>query len=308
MIASPRVLLFHDGALGDVLLSLPCIIVVKQDSSFLHIAARDDVGRLLRAVGIADEVSSAGSSRYASLFTGQADEQAAEFLSRFNQAVVFTIYRESGFLRSMERLLPVGVIITLPPAGGNIHVSEFRSGQCRGAEAAPISPLLCVPSCYQEPAMDMLSRNGYMRGKRFIAIHPGSGGAAKCWPLERYLAVAERSAALFDAVVLWFTGPVESDELKERIEGFARSTGGIHAVDLELVAVAALLSQCDLYLGNDSGMSHLAAAAGCPVIALFGPTDPDLWRPVGPKTRVIRSASLAEIEVDNVLAEIRRIV
>jgi len=61
--------------------------------------------------------------------------------------------------------------------------------------------------------------------------------------------------------------------------------------DLPLPLLAAILSRCRLYVGNDSGVTHLAAAVGVPTVAIFGPTDPDVWAPRGPGVRVVRAAT-----------------
>jgi ADP-heptose:LPS heptosyltransferase len=71
--------------------------------------------------------------------------------------------------------------------------------------------------------------------------------------------------------------------------------------------LAAVLARAGLYVGNDSGVSHLAAAAGCPTVALFGPTDPALWSPVGPRVRAIRSrtGAMDGLAIDEVLGIVR---
>jgi ADP-heptose:LPS heptosyltransferase len=74
----------------------------------------------------------------------------------------------------------------------------------------------------------------------------------------------------------------------------------------DLVGLAALLTTAGAYVGNDSGVTHLAAAVGAPVVALFGPTDVDVWGPRGRNVSIIRAAkrttqSLAEVEVDTVM-------
>jgi ADP-heptose:LPS heptosyltransferase len=63
----------------------------------------------------------------------------------------------------------------------------------------------------------------------------------------------------------------------------------VHARDLPARVLGAVLAHAGLYVGNDSGVSHLAAAWGAPVLALFGPTDPAQWAPVGPRVKVLRA-------------------
>ncbi len=116
----------------------------------------------------------------------------------------------------------------------------------------------------------------------FIAIHPFSGSAQKNWPLEMFQEVAAKSPL----TVEWAAAP-----------------DGTHRFQ-NLGDVAVWLASARLYLGNDSGISHLAAAVGTPVIALFGPTDPRVWAPRGPAVKILQmdSASVARV-VDSVADE-----
>jgi ADP-heptose:LPS heptosyltransferase len=117
----------------------------------------------------------------------------------------------------------------------------------------------------------------------FLAIHPGSGSPSKNWPAQRFASFvqARESAAPWLLVI----GP--GDE--EATSPLAALPGAVPVRDLPLRPLGALLSQAALYLGNDSGITHLAAAAGAPTLALFGPTDPTTWSPLGPHVEVLRS-------------------
>ena len=129
---------------------------------------------------------------------------------------------------------------------------------------------------------------------RFLAIHPGAGSPDKAWPLERFVRVAADSGL----ACLWLKGPAESG-----LEPPSDAAQSAVADDLPLGVVLALLLRATAYLGNDSGISHLAGGAGTPSVVLFGPTDPMVWRPVGDHVRVLRgtSGSTGSIEVGEVL-------
>jgi ADP-heptose:LPS heptosyltransferase len=71
-----------------------------------------------------------------------------------------------------------------------------------------------------------------------------------------------------------------------------------------LLEVARHLQQCMCYLGNDSGITHLAAMLGVPTVAIFGPTDPAIWRPMGPSVKVIHEGALEDVSVDFVMQAI----
>ena len=84
--------------------------------------------------------------------------------------------------------------------------------------------------------------------------------------------------------------------------------GACVARDLPLRVLAALLARAGAYVGNDSGVTHLAAASGAPTIALFGPTDPRVWAPLGPRRRGRRAASTMDaIAVEEVVAAVARV-
>jgi ADP-heptose:LPS heptosyltransferase len=113
--------------------------------------------------------------------------------------------------------------------------------------------------------------------ENFAAIHPFSGSAKKNWPLESFREVAAR----LEMPVKWSAGPEETLD---------------HAVRFDdLYTLACWLSTARVYLGNDSGISHLAAAVGTPVVAIFLTTDPGIWAPRGPRVTVLREPSVDEV-------------
>ncbi len=137
----------------------------------------------------------------------------------------------------------------------------------------------------------MLSDAGY-RDIRvpLIAMHPGSGGTRKCWPLGHFFGLAERLEKGDNPFFVIFSGPAENGIAGKRIDEFVeRHQRAVHVRNEELATVSALLSRCRFYIGNDSGITHLASAVGGNVIALFGPTDPLFWGPVGHSVHIIAS-------------------
>ena len=116
----------------------------------------------------------------------------------------------------------------------------------------------------------------------FLALHPGSGSPRKNWPADRFAALARDLAR--GAPWLLVHGPADAGPA-----AVLRSVeGAVEAAHLPLRVLARVLSAAGVHVGNDSGASHLAAAAGAPTLALFGPTDPALWAPVGRRVRVLR--------------------
>jgi ADP-heptose:LPS heptosyltransferase len=299
-----RTLLFHDGAIGDVLLSLPCITSIGKNPAALDVVCRDDVGRLLKASGVVHGAFSSDSRVFSSWYVGRPDNAAREMLERYGRAFVFTLRWGSDLAKNIARTVPdTRVIITVPPANCRTHVAEFRLRQLQGALLHHGPVRLSVPPDLRRRAREVLTRAGHDGQKRLIVVHPGSGGKRKCWPLERYFELAERLAETSGAFILFLTGFAEELLIRERIEAFVRArTGMAHVADSDLTTVAGILAQCGLFAGNDSGISHLAAAVGAPVVALFGPTDPALWRPCGETVRVVAARTMESIYVEAVLA------
>ena len=120
-----------------------------------------------------------------------------------------------------------------------------------------------------------------------LILHPGSGGTSKRWPAERFAELARRAAA-----PLILLGPAE-DDLASAFDGLPL------ARDLPLPRVVATLAKARAFVGNDSGVSHLASWL-CPTLALFGPTDPKVWAPAGPMTQVLTApkGNLSRLVVD----------
>jgi heptosyltransferase-3 len=167
-----------------------------------------------------------------------------------------------------ERGLPFEFLTAIPPENSPTHAADFFVAQVCGQREVQASPRIDCP-----PAA---------RG-HFAVIHPFSSSPKKCWPLERYRELARR----LKIPVRWCAGPEEY------------LPGAVHVDDL--YQLACWLSTARVYIGNDAGITHLAAAVGTPVVALFGPTNPRIWGPRGPRVRVIAKPALEDITVEEVL-------
>jgi heptosyltransferase-2 len=133
-----------------------------------------------------------------------------------------------------------------------------------------------------------------------VIVHPGSGGRRKCWPAERFLGLIQGLSKAGHSV-LALHGPAEQDLVPTlRSELPSRS---VLLPSPELPRLAALLSLGRLFVGNDAGPGHIAAAVGTPTLTLFGPTDPRVWAPRSDSAEWLRAPDgrLAELAVDAVL-------
>ena len=167
--------------------------------------------------------------------------------------------------------LPFQFLDALPEPGAKIHAADCFLRQA-GGKGRAVSRI----------------ETGSRTPGDFAVIHPFSGSAKKNWPLERFRELAARLAL----PVRWCAGPDKQLEAAVRFEN--------------LYDLACWLASARLYIGNDSGITHLAAAVGVPVVAIFGPTDPAVWAPRGERVRVV-SGELKEITPDNILAAVRQL-
>src|SRR6266852_4144663 len=147
---------------------------------------------------------------------------------------------------------------------------------------------LCVPEEKRRSADEFLYKSGVRQGALRIAIGAGASyGSAKCWPPPRFAEVANRLQSEADTDVILFGTAAEAN-VSTAISAELRRppidlTGKTAIADLP-----ALLSQCHLFIGNDSGAMHVAAAVGLPIVAVFGPTDPYGTSPVTPRCSIVQ--------------------
>ena len=121
-----------------------------------------------------------------------------------------------------------------------------------------------------------------------IFIHVGSGGLRKIWPLSNWWTLLRFLRKAYPFPVFLTLGPAD-----ERLRSFACAAETLGTFTLErlsLPLLAAMLSQGQLFVGSDSGVSHLAALTGIPAVIIFGPTDPNVWAPRGAGVHIVEAA------------------
>ena len=212
------------------------------------------------------------------LADGHTDSNVAAVLSGFDAAVAFT--RNPLIVENLRTLIPrVIARDPLPPPGGP-HAAVWAVTALDELGVPRILPPLEQASPEQAAAADVVARS---LPARFLAVHAGSGSGVKNWTCEGYSGLVDRITS--GASWLLVEGPADTD-----VSSALRARPGVVcAQGLPLRVLGALLGRAGLYVGNDSGVSHLAAAWGAPSLVLFGPTDPRQWSPVGPRVSTLRA-------------------
>jgi ADP-heptose:LPS heptosyltransferase len=157
---------------------------------------------------------------------------------------------------------------------------------------------LALPGELRKKALGDLCLRELAKNEKRLVVHPGSGGRAKRWPLSNFIEVIRRAASRGVEGVL-VTGEAEAD-LETSLRGLKLPAGWVRVSRLPAQTLAGLVAESTHYLGNDSGPTHLAAACGASVLALFREDNLPAWRPFG-QTRVLAAASMAGIPLDDVL-------
>lgn len=295
-----KVLLVRAGALGDLLLLRRTISALHQAGHAVALLAPSGPSAAVLGSGPGDvaEALPWESAGFAGLLAdGLEDGSAAGRLRQYDAALVYT--RNASLARNVGRLVPVVVQHDPSPPAGGPHAGAWLASclPAIGVHAVEMAvPVLTPSEGDQRQAMAIAAD----LPPRFLAIHPGSGSPAKNWPAERFAElVRSRGASRW----LLVRGPAD-DAAAAALE---TAPGARVARDLPLRVLAALLARAGAYVGNDSGITHLAAASGTPTIALFGATDPRLWAPVGPRVEVVTSDGTMEgIAVAEVAAAVAR--
>jgi heptosyltransferase III len=137
----------------------------------------------------------------------------------------------------------------------------------------------------------------------WLLVHPGAGGPAKCWPAAAFARVITTAAARARMNVIVHQGPADAAAaaaLRRHL-----GAGVVWLVEPSLPALAGALAHAQLYLGNDSGVSHLAATLGVPSVVLFDPRHL-AWTPwwIGAHVRTVTLAAAVEAEVEAVIGEL----
>jgi ADP-heptose:LPS heptosyltransferase len=290
----PRVLVIRGGAIGDFILTLPVLRLLREmiPNCHLEVMGYLSIATLAQTAGLADSMRSLDHRTMAALFAKNApiDEALSEHLKSFNLIVSYLFDPDGHFRASMER---IGVKTLIECS----HRVQPDQGHASRQLAKPLEKLaMFVEDSHLQTAH--FERREIIPNR--IAIHLGSGSEKKNWPLERWLALADDFP---DHEVIFITGEAEQERGM-----LIENRPSWHS--LPLPELACRLSTCAAFLGHDSGISHLAAACGVPSLLLFGPTDPAVWAPPQPWVTILRAENgdLASLDDQRVKLAARQVV
>jgi ADP-heptose:LPS heptosyltransferase len=277
----PRIAVLFPGALGDFVCLIPALHALAENAQ-LQVFAKTEFADI-----VPRDIPVGTLERYEinRLFVagGAFERRVRDFFSTYERIYSWMgsglpVFAEGlgAVAAGRARLFPFcGANSTTHQADYYLSCLGFPQNHCRAVNV----PLRPEALKWREDFSDRYA----LKEKAVLVLAPGSGAREKNWPAAYFAAVARWWRGRTGGAVIVLLGPAE----QERGGLDALAVDFISARNLNLAQVAALLCRGDLYLGNDSGITHLAAAVGAPTVALFGSSDARRWAPRGPNVRLL---------------------
>ncbi|MBN1931434.1 MAG: glycosyltransferase family 9 protein [Desulfobacterales bacterium] len=276
-----EILIIHQGALGDVITIFPAITRLKKKYTHIDVICQNQIGKLACELKVFDKFFPLESAAFATLYSDHIHANLLKLLQSYHIIIIFSF--SAQFEKTFNKFTNAKIIRILPRPEVNerIRVSEYILSSL-------IKSGLIKKSNF---TVDTINENYCHRSKlsptsKTIWIHPGSGSRKKMWSIFNFMEIekALKSEGMKPEFIL---GPAEQ-YLSEVLESsLSRSHGVIHFFSDLIELVSSLKNVCG-FIGNDSGLTHLAAFLGLPTVAIFGPSDPQRWKPAGRSVATIR--------------------
>lgn len=303
-----KILVRATNWVGDAVMSIPALAAIRRrwPEAEIIVLGRPWVAELYRGQGLCDRLiifdhagrhrGVLGRERLAAELRREQFDVAVLLQNAFEAAWIAWragIRERIGYARDARGFLLTRAVDVAGHGEAPAHESYYylellrRAGWIELIEnVAPIA--LHVDQAGREHAEALLQGAGARNGGLRVALAPGAAyGSAKCWLPDRYAALADRLIAEFDADVIVF-GTAAERGVAQRITGRMRRRSVTLVGETSIGDLPPLLAQCHLFIGNDSGAMHVAAAVGLPVVGIFGPTDPAGTAPLTPRLTLVR--------------------
>lgn len=301
-----RILVIRGGAIGDFILTLPALKALRdaRPQAHIEILGYKHIAVLAENRFYAQAVRSIEYGPLARFFARDCElpVELAEYFASFDLIVSY-LYDPDQIFETNLRRCGVEDLICGPARifenAGHAARQLAQPVESLGINVADLAGKIFPSVEDREFAREFLSS---MR-QPIIAIHPGSGSQAKNWPVENWIGLFSPNSHFANLErVLVISGEADAAQ-SEQLAREWNNRGVRFARNLPLPQLAAVLEHAT-FIGHDSGISHLAAAAGANCILLFGPTDPDVWAPQNENVRVLRAPGgrLSDLQIETVEA------
>jgi len=336
-----RVLVIFPGALGDLMCLLPALAVIsrRHPGASVELMARMELARLAAGRTVVARGHSIDAREVGALFTDPpaVDPDARRFFADFDRIYSFFASDDLCFRARLAAATDGHVSFHPFRPGGDGHVSAayLRATEIEiDAAASPAYPRL-EPTAHDLAAASRALVESKCDRSNLIVIFPGSGSPAKNWPAVKFAALASKlsrsqsnraSVAAPEKRITWSSIPANAlcvaapeksvavilGPAEISLEPIFRESGVPVLKQLDLPTVAGVARVASAFVGNDSGVSPLAAAVGASGVTIFGPTDPVRWGPLSPDARgqivILRRTPIDSIDPDEVAAALGKFV
>lgn len=307
-----KVLIIRPAALGDTLMLMPAIAQLNVSADIVLVGRSPGIDFISPYVNRSIDYEGSGWYR---LFLEKRDVTHTLDLPEADLVVAFLSDPDGCVNRNLQGHMPkasVHFFPAFPPEEGNVHVAWYLT-QCLQKSGLPVDPESALEEASRRP---LLERKGQGMGIKKIVFHPGSGGKEKNHPPGFWLALIgalnnhflslpfpeEPPSPRFSKSII-LLGPAE-----EQLLPFFTRNLGVEGIEVlfapEKEELTALLRRALVYIGHDSGITHLAAMLGTPTMALFRKSPVHQWRPLGPAVKVIQGEESSPGLIVKILEEI----
>lgn len=284
------ILAIRGGAVGDFILTLPALALIREafPDATLDVMGYRAVTRLVHQRHYAQRVWDIEYAKLAPFFargTTLPGEWSERFAS-YDQVVSYLYDPDCIFADNLAKAGVRNLIAGSP---------QIQDGEHAALQLA--RPLQQLALFLDDPAArlfpteeDLAAADTLLNSSpRRLILHPGSGGAHKLWPAACWKELLARLPELDGVEPIVVAGEADSHRVNELRDAIRKADARL-LDGLDLTTLAAVLARASVFLGHDSGVSHIAAATGTPSVVLFGPTNPDVWAPHGSHVTVLRGS------------------
>ncbi len=299
-----RILVIRGGAIGDFILTLPALKALRdaRPEAHMEILGYKHIAVLAEERFYAQAVHSIEYGPLARFFARNPELPAelADYFASFDLIVNYLYDPDRIFETNLRRCGVQNLIC------GAARIVE-NAGHAAQQLARPIQELGIKVVDFAERIFPSIEDREFAREyltsvpPPIIAIHPGSGSHEKNWPLENWIGLFSQGSRFADLEGLVVISGEADEAQTDQLEREWKNRDVRFARNLPLPRLAAVLER-SIFIGHDSGISHLAAAAGANCILLFGPTDPDVWAPMNENVQILRApnAKLGDLRMEHV--------
>lgn len=294
------ILVLHQGAIGDFVLTLSVVQAVRlfleehQDSSLsVEAIASSSLARIAAGRSVIDTYTSPEQVGLHTLFSekGPLDDRLADKLQQSEYVLNFLSSTAAPIHRRLD-VATSGQVISVDPRptqatlSEGIHITSQWTSEIRKQGLDIVEPT--PPEIQITDTGEQVRSQTTSHKTPNVIIHPGSGGRDKCSPIEDFIDLADSLPD--NASVSWMLGPAECEPNDERFDTLRHRVNTQNEtliVEPNLEDAIIKIADARLYIGNDGGMTHVAAAIGIPTVAIFVSTDPPVWRPLGEHVKAV---------------------